>query len=399
MVLGKNPMDTMCKEARLAVIPSDPLEAYKKAGYGSWLEEYYNPRHFFKEVYLLSPLEKEERIEFGMKVIPTKPKELRSRLKEFGIDVVRAYGGYWACDMACHHRVDGVPVVVSVHDTKASLLYNSIKKADFVFCMSEAVEKVVVMNYEHPERVWILPNRVDFAIMRPYPEDTLADLEERYSFRHKILHVGRKSAEKNLDTLIKALKFLGNDYCVLAVGLGEVNGYVRLAREESVADRCFFIETVQNNELARFYSFADCMCTPSRREGFGIVFIEALACEAMVVTSDIGPMNEYIRNMENGFLVKDFENPKAIADAVKKACEDESIRRVLKANARQSVRKFEKSRVDALEVEYYKRVLEMNRKGHCSTPLFQKFTWTLEDHLRKLVPTYIKKKIRSRIYR
>ena len=383
---------------RLAVIPSDPLEAYKSAGYSNWLQDYYNPLNFFKEVYLLSPLEKEERSEFGMGIIPTKPEELRSRIRELSIDAVRAYGGYWPCDMACNHKVDGVPTIVSVHDKRWELLSDSIKRADFVFCVSETVRQLVLRKFEELNKTWILPNRVDFNVMSPF-EGKLDDLNNNYPYKYRIFHVGRKSKEKNLDSLIKALKILGSEYCLIATGKGDRNECVALAEEQGVRKRCDFVESINNESLARYYSWADCLCVPSRAEGFGIVFIEALACGAVVVTSDIAPMNEYIHHMENGFLVKDFENPTAIADAVKKACEDESIRRVLKANARQSVRKFEKSRVDALEVEYYKRVLEMNRKGYCSTPLFQKLTWSLEDHLRKFVPTYIKKKIRLRIYR
>ena len=196
---------------RLAVIPSDPIKAYKDKGIASWLEDYYNPLHFFNEVYLLSPLEKEERYEFGMNIIPTKPKQLKSRIRELNIDVIRAYGGYWACDMACKNKVNGVPVVVSVHDTNTALLHNSIKKADIVFCMSNAVKKVVLTKFKKPDRVWMLQNRVNFNTMHPYPKDKLKDLDSKYPFKYKILHIGRKTKQKNLDTLIKALKILGNN--------------------------------------------------------------------------------------------------------------------------------------------------------------------------------------------
>ena len=47
-----------------------------------------------------------------------------------------------------------------------------------------------------------------------------------------------------------------------------------------------------------------------------MVFIEALACGSVVVTSDILPMREYIVHMQNGLLVKTFENPLALADMI-----------------------------------------------------------------------------------
>jgi glycosyltransferase involved in cell wall biosynthesis len=358
--------------ARLAVIPSDPIEAYKRKGTTSWLKDYYNPLHFFEEVYLLSPLEEKEGNEFSMNIIPTKSKQLKSRLKALGIDLVRAYGGYWACDMACQNKVKGVPVVVSVHDTNSKLLHDSIMKADVVFCVSEAVRKLVLTKVKAPDMVWLLPNRVNFDIMRPYPRDELASLDTEYPFKYKILHVGRKSVEKNLDTLIKALKMLGKEYCLLAVGRGNTDQYVNLAKEYGVMEQCYFIESIPNEDLARYYSWADCMCTPSRWEGFGVVFIEALACEAVTVTSNIAPMNEYIIHGENGLLIKDYENPHTLADIIKVACTDIQLRSTIKKNTRKSVERFEKNRIDQREVDYYKKILAMKHNGEFNLSLWKR---------------------------
>jgi glycosyltransferase involved in cell wall biosynthesis len=354
---------------RLAVIPSDHLGAYKNAGIESWLEEYYNPRHFFDEVFLLSPLEKEQRFEFGMHIIPTKPKQLKNRIKELNIDIVRAYGGYWTCKMACKNKVEGVPVVVSVHETNPNKIDGTIKKADIVLCVSEAVKKLVLTKYNPLERIWLLPNRVNFDIMRPYKRFELEDLYSKYPpFKYHIVHVGRKTRQKNLDTLIKSLKLLGNEYCMIAIGVGDKAEYERLAKNEGVIKQCYFLESIKNHELARYYSFGDCMCTPSRSEGFGIVFIEALACESIVVTSDIAPMNEFIKNDYNGILVKKYEDPEEVAKAIKKACMNTHIKEIIRANSRNSVSKFEKKEIDNLEVSYYKKIMFMKSDQRFKRP-------------------------------
>ena len=347
------------KTKRLAVIPSDPLEAYKNKGIESWLVDYYNPLHFFDDVYLLSPLEKEKDYEFGMTVIPTQPNQLKNRIKEFAIDLVRAYGGYWACDMACNNKVKGIPVVVSVHDTNPSLLHNSIQKADVVLCVSEAVKDLVLTRFKKLDKLWILPNRVDLDVMRPHSEDEFDDLNSSYPFTYRILHVGRRSTEKNLDTLIKTLKILGNEYCIIAIGEGDPDEYVKLAEREGVIKQCYFKNSIPNTELPIYYSWANCMCTPSRWEGFGMVFIEALACGSVVVTSDILPMREYIVHMQNGLLVKTFENPLALADMIRVACKNKQLRESLRENAKKSVERFKKSRIDKLEVDYYEKLLTM----------------------------------------
>jgi len=348
---------------KLVVIPSDPLEAYYKAGYDkNWLEDYYNPLKFFDEVYLLSPIEKKERFELEMKIIPTKPEQFKNRLKELNISIVRAYGGYWACDLACSNKLKGVPVVVSVHDSNPKMLYNSIENADAIFCTSKIVEDLVLTKVRNEHKVYILPNRVNFNVMYPYKPNQLIDLNKKYPFKFKILHVGRKAEQKNLDTAIKALKILGTEYCLLAIGRGDQIKYKKIAKNEGVKKQYFFLESVQNKQLARYYSWADCMCTPSKWEGFGMVFIEALACESIVVTSNIRPINEYIEHMKNGLLVDEYENPEALAKMIEIACNDYQTRVLLKKNARKSVERFEKKRIDELEVSYYKKILKLNSK-------------------------------------
>ncbi len=348
------------KKLTLAVIPTDPLEFYLASGYTDpWLRSYFNPCGFFDKVYILSSREKSNSNLLGFESIYTEPAELKQRLKDLNVDMVRAYGGHWACAMACDFKAEDIPVMVSVHDMDPELLCDSIKRADFVLCVSEAVRNFVLTKFKYPERVWVLPNRVNFDVMRPYSKESCGDLSAKYPFKFKIVHVGRKRPQKNLDNLIKALKILGPDYCLLASGKGDTEFYAQIAKSEGVSDRCFLIDAISNDELARYYSWADCMCNPSRHEGFGIVFIEALACGAAVVTSDIAPMNEYITNLENGILVKDYENPEALAKAVSAACNDVKIREKIKTNARSSVGRFEKSKVDQLEADYYRKALEM----------------------------------------
>ena len=373
---------------RLAVIPSDPLEAYKRKGTTLWLEDYYNSLHFFDEVFLLSPLEKEERYEFSMNIVPTKLEQLKRNIRELNIDVIRAYGGYWACDMACNNKVIGVPVVVSVHDRRPEYLHNSIKMADIVFCVSDVVKELVLTKFRRKDRVWILPNRVNFNIMHPYPKNKLEALDDKYPFKYRILHIGRKSREKNLDTLIRALKILGNEYCVLAVGVGDKDEYVKLAEEQGIREQCYFIESIKNEKLACYYSWVDCMCVPSRCEGFGMVFIEALACEAVVVTSDIAPMNEYIEHMKNGLLVKDYENPQTLAKMIRIACNDKWLREFLKKNAKKSVERFEKSRIDKLETDYYKKILSMAQNDEFNVTFLQEIFWKFESFITTLRKMY-----------
>jgi malonyl-CoA O-methyltransferase len=337
------------------------MSAYEAAGCHTWAERDYNPNGLFEKVYLLSPLEKRETVQYGMHTIPTQPRELPERLRALGVDIVRAYGGYWACDMACGHKArggGGVPVVVSVHDTNPAELHGAIRKADYVLCMSEAVRELVLRRFPDPERVWVLPNRFDAGEMRPLPPGTdFADLDALLPTPRRLVCVGRLSEQKNQDTLIRALALLGPEYGCVFVGRNDPAPLRALAGEIGVSGRCRFVETVRNDLLYRYYNWAHAVVTPSRWEGFGIVFVEALASGAVVVTSNIRPMSEYIEHERNGLLVDGPEDAEALAAMVRRACTDEELRKRLRAAGPPSVARFERREVDALEVAYYRRVL------------------------------------------
>jgi malonyl-CoA O-methyltransferase len=345
------------KPRRLAVVPSDPLDAYAHKS-DEYLRDYFNPTGFFHEVYCLSPLERSPGFRHGMNVIPTGPEQFAQRINQLGIDIVRAYGGYRACDLACQNKVDGVPVVVSVHDKRESWLHDSIHDADYVLSVSNVVRQLLLARGIPSSKIYDFANRVDLQVFHPRSDDKLrAEFCDRYPGRYRILHVGRRAPEKNLDTLIRAVAALGPDYVCISVGKGDDTEYRRLAEQCGVSQRCHFVGSVPHAQLPQYYSFCDCMCTPSRSEGFGLVFIEALACEAVVVTSNIAPMNEYITNGVSGILVEDLEPPTALAEAIVRACADQQLRSTIRSNARKAAEPFSKDKIDLREANLYRQFL------------------------------------------
>jgi glycosyltransferase involved in cell wall biosynthesis len=345
---------------RLVIVPSDPITSYEKKGISSWLEAYYNPQKLFQEVFALSPLEHDERFAYGMTIRGVNKKDFLHTLKEIKPDVVRAYGGYWPADLACQYRLPNVPVIVSVHDTNPCLLHKSMRYADLVICMSKAVEKQVLALGIDSNKIRILPNRVDLQVFKPIGNKSSIGSEvAKIPPGKHILHVGRKSHEKNLDTLIRSLKLLPQEYYAVFVGGGDSAPFLSLAEEEGVSNRCFWIESIKNQELPLWYSSCDCVCVPSRREGFGLVFIEAAACGAPIVTSDIAPMNEYLQHDVSACLVKDFENPEALSHAIQKTCEDNHYRRTISEGAVKAARPFDRHIVDKTEASMYQEALKL----------------------------------------
>lgn len=363
----------------LVVVPNDPLQAYVDAGYSDQTE-YFNPLGFWNEVYCLSPYESEEKEMYGMHVVPTAAAEFVEGVKEVGADLVRIYD-MRVLNILANKILPDVSIVCSVHDVKLERVSPQWPKVDYFIAMSGAIRDFMTKEIGVPaDRIYNMSNRVDMVKFRYVPASgaligAYADFRNRFPGDKRILHVGRRDQYKNLETVIKALAKpeMPSDYVLLAVGKGDNEKYEKLAKELGVADRCFFIESVPNDDLPRYYSWCDCLCNPSRVEGFGIVFIEALACGAAVVSTDIAPMNEFISsdiwnkdrsvNMQkNGFLVTDCEDSVELARAVVVACEGEQLKQLAERNARGSVKKFSKEAVDKAEVEIYKDVLRKYQK-------------------------------------
>ena len=208
-------------------------------------------------------------------------------------------------------------------------------------------------------------NRALFS--NKYDADIYKELDSRFPGKYHVLHVGRKVEQKNLDTVIKSMKYLDKNIVTVFVGLGDSTGYKELAIKEGVSDRCYFVERVSNEQIPFWYSWCDCMCTPSRWEGFGYVFIEAASCESAIVTSNIGPMNEYLSNWENALLIDDYENPEEIAKAIDFCVKKSEKVLKMRKNAREVGLAFEKERIDKMEIAIYDKmttILPNNKINH-----------------------------------
>ncbi|MBF0484459.1 MAG: glycosyltransferase family 4 protein [Candidatus Omnitrophica bacterium] len=371
----------------LAIFLSDTVEDYVRNGLSSIIHDYFNPKNFFDNVYVLSSSEKSAYQMEGLNIIPTQPEEIVNRLKELKIDIVRAYSGKGACELACSHKVRGVPVIVSIHDSRKDWLRSSIKRADCVFVVSESVQELVEELFSKKDMIWVLPNRIDLSIMKTLPAESYGDLEKEFPFKYKILQIGRKSREKNIETLIKAIAQLPDEYCLIAVGDGDSSYLQKLARELSVEKRCFFRNAIAHTEISRYMSFSDCVCQPSLTEAMSFAAIESLACGAVIIASSMAARGADIIDNYNGLLTDEPQDEQKLAILIEQACTDTELRTRLKVNAVQSAQKFSKDIIDALEISYYEKILAMRDSGAFDIPLIshlrEKVQIWFETHLHK----------------
>jgi asparagine synthase (glutamine-hydrolysing) len=169
-------------------------------------------------------------------------------------------------------------------------------------------------------RLRLLPNCVD---LRTYGSGTGSpDLAERLNLENRtvIMTLGRLASEerfKGFDEVIEALPALAKripNISYLICGDGNDRGRLeRKTQALGLQERVVFTGFVSEEEKADYYRLADAYVMPSRGEGFGIVFLEALACGLPVMGSTVDGGREALLNGALGSLV----DPSSPADVIR----------------------------------------------------------------------------------
>lgn len=157
---------------------------------------------------------------------------------------------------------------------------------------------------------FVVPNCIDVSAFGPGPGRQ--DLIERYGLQDRtvLMTLARLSAAeryKGVDEVIDLLPTLAEDVPNVAyLVCGDGDDRARLeqkARALGLQDRVVFAGYIPDDEKADHYRLADAFVMPGRGEGFGIVYLEALACGVPVVASEVDASREAVLNGELGAIV------------------------------------------------------------------------------------------------
>ena len=223
-------------------------------------------------------------------------------------------------------RLMGIPYMVvtygiDVWDIHSRRQLRALERASLVTALSEYTRYRIAGQVELGDRLVVQPHPVrDLFAPAPKP-DRLAG---RFCLRDKkvVLTVSRLAKSeryKGYDRVIAALGAVASrvpNVAYLIVGDGDDLPRARRHAEEcGVADRVVFAGAVPNEQLPAYYNLSDIFVMPSKNEGLGIVYLEALACGKPVIAGATGGARDALRNGELGQLVNPDNTP-AIADAI-----------------------------------------------------------------------------------
>jgi alpha-maltose-1-phosphate synthase len=222
----------------------------------------------------------------------------------------------------------GIPLVITVHsleplrpwkreqlaggyDFTVWLEKTALEMADAVIAVSRETKADIDRLFSvTPERLHIIHNGID---LEEYRKVESTDALRHYGIdpaKPYLLFVGRITRQKGIVHLVRAIQYMDRGFqivlCAGAPDTPAIADEMTRAVEEARAKRSditWINQMVNKSTIRELYSHAAVFCCPSIYEPFGIINLEAMACEAAVVASAVGGIKEVVVDGETGFLV------------------------------------------------------------------------------------------------
>jgi glycosyltransferase involved in cell wall biosynthesis len=173
-----------------------------------------------------------------------------------------------------------------------------------------------------------------------------------------LVAAGRLSGQKGFNYLLEALRGVKkkrSDFKLLLVGGGEDREKLeQQSKELGLTNEVVFLGKIPHHLLPKYYNLGDVFVLPSLFEGFGIVFLEAMACELPIISTTAGAIPEVV--VENtGILVRP-KNTAELQNAILRLMEDEKLRKKMGSAGRKTAKKFDWNIISARMLQSFKAV-------------------------------------------
>ena len=269
----------------------------------------------------------------------------------------------------------GTPLVITTHsleplrpwkreqlgrgyDASSWVEKTAIEMADALIAVSEETKEDVLKHFNVDEdKVKVIYNGINLQQYVQTSETSTLDAYGVDTTKPYVLFVGRITRQKGIIHLVNAIKHIDPDtqivLCAGAPDTKEIGKEMEDAVNEvkKTRDNVIWIDKmVTKEEIIQLYSHADVFCCPSIYEPFGIINIEAMACNTAVVASAVGGIKEVVIDGETGILVPLEQQTEApfepidpdkfsrdLANGINKVIGDKDLRTAMAAKGRKRV--------------------------------------------------------------
>jgi glycogen synthase len=263
------------------------------------------------------------------KLFATLLQDLMMSGKLANIDIVHCHTWYTHLAGCVGKYLHNVPLVLTTHslephrpwkieqlgtayDVTTWIERTAYRNADGVIAVSESMKRDVHGLYGVPlDRIRVIHNGIDLQQYRPTPNPAVLAEHQIGADVPYVLFVGRMTRQKGIIHLVNAIRhFHAGVEVVLCAGAPdtpeiarEMTDAVERARSRSSHKIVWIREMLPKETLIALYTHAAIFVCPSVYEPFGIINLEAMACETPVVASAVGGIPEVVDHGETGLLV------------------------------------------------------------------------------------------------
>lgn len=272
-------------------------------------------------------------------------------------------------------RKTGIKTVVTIHDLiylrfpeyfkrTDRKIYDykfryACQNADKIIAISEQTKADLLSFFEVDEKkIEVVYQSCDPVFSIKKTDDELILMKGKYRLPEKfVLSVGTLEERKNVELLIKALRFVSGD--IKAVVVGRHTSYIKkiqaLIETFNLQNRVIFMPDIHFEDLPALYQSASVFVYPSRFEGFGIPIIEALSSGCPVIASNACTCLTEAGG--SGSIYVGIDEDQELANAITQIMSDESIRQTTIQKGLQHVEKFREKNIANNLMSVYEHIL------------------------------------------
>jgi glycosyltransferase involved in cell wall biosynthesis len=270
-----------------------------------------------------------------------------------------------------------VPIVLTLQegDSEAHLKYKwaglislswkiAMRKTDFLTAISNfLLQRAKNNGFKGPSA--LVPNGVNFNLFsKEIDENTKNDLREKLSKKPGDIFLvtsSRLTYKNAVDDIIASLSSLPENISLLIIGKGDLGSDLQKKADKlDLSKRVKFLGFIPYESIPEYFSISDIFIRPSRSEGFGNSFIEAMAAKLPVIATPVGGIVDFISDKETGVFCYP-DNPQSIVRTVNMLLSDSSLKEYIVKNAYELVsKKYRWDDVAILMKEVFDRLPSIN---------------------------------------
>lgn len=319
---------------------------------------------------------------------------------EKGLHYDILHSHYWMSGLAAEMLSDawGIPILHMFHtlgemknriaqsDAERETPYrleserHILARADRIIAATPAEKAQLEWLYKADARkLTIIPPGVDTGRFYPIPKDEAKQFIGIPNDDRMVLFVGRIEPLKGVDTLIRAMACMGEDHsncgeceCECPAYLAIIGGdpsatpaemsaemarLQELCRELHMDQMVVFLGMRSQDTLPYYYSAAEVLVMPSHYESFGMVALEAMACGAPVIASQVGGLAFLVQDGVTGYHVPSSDSD-ALCEKLSLLMGNSEIRQTMGAQAAQYAQAYTWDKIAAQVVAVYESLLQ-----------------------------------------